>query len=94
MDTAGLPEMDGVAAGHPGSLQLEPGLGLEPGRREERSSETAAAAAVGQAEGLRADCCILQREQGREGVSLIHCRAEKEPPYLTTQQLPFSFFKS
>lgn len=71
MDTAGLPEVDGVAAGHPGSLQLEPGRGLEPGRREERSSETAAAAAaVGQAEGLQADCCILQREQGSRFNSL------------------------
>lgn len=62
--TAGLPEMDGVAAGHPGSLEL--GLGLEPGRMKERSSGTAAAVAaaaaavVGQAEGLRAECCILQ----------------------------------
>lgn len=60
MDTAGLPEMDGAAAGHPGSLELELDRRLEPGRREERSSETAAAAeaVVGQAEGLRAESCI------------------------------------
>lgn len=76
MDTAGLPEMDGVAAGHPGSLELQPGRGPGPGRREAHSSDTAAAAAaavVGQAEGLQAECCILRREQGIEGVSLIHC---------------------
>lgn len=63
---AGLPEMDGAAAGHPGSPELEPELdrGPEPGRREVRSSETAAAAAVvGQAEELRAERCILQRER-------------------------------
>ena len=69
VDTAGLPEMDGAAAGHPGSLELGSDQELEPGRREVRSSETAAAAAavaeVGQAEGLQAECCILQR--GREG---------------------------
>lgn len=93
MDTAGLPEMDGVAAGHPGSLELQPGRGPEPGRREARSSDTAAAAAavVGQAEGLQAECCILQREQGSEGVSLIHCRVENKKSYFTTQQLLFYF---
>lgn len=66
MDTAGLPELDGAAAGHPGSPELEPDRELEPGRREARSSETAAAAVavVGQAEGLRAEGCILQREGG------------------------------
>lgn len=67
--TAGLPEMDGLAAGHPGSLQLGQGQGLELGRREERSSETAAAA-VGAEEdragGLRAECCILRGERGRK----------------------------
>lgn len=66
--TAGLLEMDGVAAGHPGSLQLEQDQEPEPGRREERSSGTAAAA-VGaeevQAGGLRAEYCILQGERGR-----------------------------
>lgn len=66
MDTAGLPEMDGAAAaGHPGSLGL--GLRLEQGRRPGRtevcSSETAAAvAAAGLAEGLRAEGCILQKQ--------------------------------
>lgn len=74
--TAGLPEMDGLAAGHPGSLQLGQGQGLEPGRREERSSETAAvAAAVGAEEdragGLRAECCILRGERGRKEGFLI-----------------------
>lgn len=75
LDTAGLPELDGAAAGHPGNpeLELEPELDrrLEPGRREVRSSETAAAVAVvGQAEGHRAECCILQR--GRKGGSLFN----------------------
>lgn len=66
--TAGLPEMDGVAAGHPGSLQLEQGQKPEPGRRVERSSETAAAvgAVEVQAGGLQAEYCILQGEQIRE----------------------------
>lgn len=66
--TAGLPEMDGVAAGHPGSLHPEQGQGLEPGRRWERSSETAAVAVGAEevpAAGLRAEYCILQGEGGR-----------------------------
>lgn len=73
VDTAELPEMDGAAAGLPGSLGLGlgPDLGREPGRREVCSSETAAAVAA-QTEGLRAEGCILLKEGGR--VSLIHPR--------------------
>lgn len=66
MDTAGLPEMDEAAAGHPGSPGLGPERGQEPGRREARSSGTAAAAVVDRAEGLRAEGCILLREGGRK----------------------------
>lgn len=63
--TAGLPEMGGVAAGHPGSPQRERDQDQEPepepGRREERSSETAAAVGAEevQAGGLQAEYCIL-----------------------------------
>lgn len=65
--TAGLPEMDGVAAEHPGSLQREQGQGPEPGKREGRSSETAAVgAAEDQAGGLQAEYCILWGERWRE----------------------------
>lgn len=85
MDTAGLPEMDGAAAGHPGSRELGSDRELEPGRQEARSSETAAAAAaeVGQAEGLQAECCILQR--GRAGGSvfnLFYREKKSESSYL------------
>lgn len=72
VDTAGLPEMDGVAAALPESLELEQGQGLEPGRREERNSDIVAAGAGavgGQAEGLQAECYILWREKGREEIS-------------------------
>ena len=89
MDTAGLPEMDGAAAGHPGIRELGSDRELEPGRQEARSSETAAAAEAeaGQAEGLQAECCILQRgrEEGRECLQFILQR-EKE-----REQLPFFF---
>lgn len=71
MDTAGLPESDGAAAGHPGSPELELDRGLELGRREAHSFETAAAAVAvaGRAEGLRAaEWGILQRERGRESL--------------------------
>lgn len=72
VDTAGLPEMDGVAAALPESLELEQGQGLEPGRREERNSDIVAAGAGavgGQAEGLQAERYILWREKGREEIS-------------------------
>lgn len=83
VDTAGLPVLDGAAAGHPGSPELELERGQKPGRREQGSSGTAAAAAAaGRAEGLRAECCILQREGGRNGVSLIHPREEGEPRHI------------
>lgn len=56
--------MDGVAAEHPGSLQLEQGQGPEPGKREGGSSETAAVGAVEvQAGGLQAEYRILQRNK-------------------------------
>lgn len=63
VDTVGLPEMDGVLAGHLGNLGLELGLelylGQEPGRLEGGSSETAAVAVAvvveGQAEELQAE---------------------------------------
>lgn len=59
--------MDGVAAEHPGSLQLEQGQGPEPGKREGRSSETAAVgAAEDRAGGLQAEYCILWGERWRE----------------------------
>lgn len=62
--TAGLPETDGAAAGRPGSPAPGRGPGPEPGMMEGRSSGTAAAGAAvaGQAEGLRAECCILHRQ--------------------------------
>lgn len=85
MDTVGLPEMDEVAAGHPESPELVPDQGPEPGRREVRSSETAAAAAVvGRAEGLRAECCILQKEGERE-------RTEREETDLTSKHSGYLF---
>lgn len=66
MGTAGLPETDEAAAGHPGSLELEqeqePEQVQEPGRRGVGSSEIVAAAAVaavgGRAEGLLVEHCI------------------------------------
>lgn len=67
MGTAGLPEMDEAAAGHPESLELEPEQGLEqvqePGRKVVGSSETVAVAAAvvaegGRAEGLLVEHCI------------------------------------
>lgn len=70
LDTAGLPEMDGVAADHPGSLELEPGQELAPGRREEGRTEIAAVAVVVLAEGHQAECCMLQRG-ARNGGSLF-----------------------
>lgn len=79
MDTAGLPEADGAAAGHPGNLGLGLGLdqGQEPGRREVRSSETAAAeAAGGQAEGLQAEGCNLQDTAYRTAAAVGHLAAE------------------
>lgn len=86
VDTAALPEMDGVAAVLPESLELEQGQGLEPGRREERNSDIVAAGAVGgQAEGLQAECYILWREKGREKISykLLH----RGKACITTKQL-------
>lgn len=88
VDTAALPEMDGVAAALPESLELEQGQGLEPGRREEHNSDIVAAGAGavgGQAEGLQTECYILWREKGREEFSfnLLHGRKG----YATTQQL-------
>lgn len=65
VDTAGLPEADGAAAGRPGNLGLGLDQGQEPGRREVRSSETAAAeAVVGQVEELQAESYILLKEEG------------------------------
>lgn len=94
MDTAGLPEMDGAAAGHPGSPELEsdPDRGLvEPGRREARSSETAAAAeaVADRAEGLRAERCNLQREERTESLSHL---TSKHSGYLFVFLNPDHFY--
>lgn len=61
--TAGCPEVDGSAAAHPGILLLPLHQELEPARREEHSSGTAAAAV----EGLRAEGCI-QLQEGKENL--------------------------
>lgn len=60
MDTAELPEADeaAAAAARSGSQELGPDRGQEPERRAEGSSETAAEAVEGQAEGLQAENCI------------------------------------
>lgn len=42
--------------------------------------------------GLRAVSC-RKREQGKEGVFLIHSREERKHPYFTKKQLPFFLSK-
>lgn len=73
VDTVELPEADeavvaAAAADWSGSQELGQDQGLQPGRRVEGNSGTAAAAAEGQAEGLQAENCIQLKN--RRGIYL------------------------
>lgn len=87
MDIVELPEADeaeAAAAGWSGSQELGQDQRLEPGRRVEGNSETAAAAAavVGQAEGLQAENCIQQDTACHIAAVVVHLAAAEEGIHL------------